>query len=122
MLAIHAQGLTKAYEGRTAVTGFDLEVDAGEVVALLGPNGTGKTTTIMMLLGIVERDVGDVRLLGHPLPHERGAALARANFNASYVSLPDRLRCARPSKSSAAKLGWSRNVMPLLASPLRPLK
>ena len=61
-------------------------------MGLLGPNGAGKTTTLMMLLGITTPDAGTIRLLGHPLPKERVAAVARTNFTASYVGVPDRIR------------------------------
>jgi ABC-2 type transport system ATP-binding protein len=90
--AIEATGLTKSFQRVRAVDGLDLTIDEGDVVALLGPNGAGKTTTIMMLLGITEPDAGTIRLLGHPLPTERAAALQQANFMASYVSLPSDMR------------------------------
>jgi ABC-2 type transport system ATP-binding protein len=92
MYAIEATGLTKSFRGTRAVDGVDLLVQEGDVVALLGPNGAGKTTTLMMLLGITEPDEGHVRLLGHRLPEGRTAALERANFTASYISLPAEMR------------------------------
>lgn len=92
MFAIEARGLTKSFRGFRAVDGLDLVVEEGEIVALLGPNGAGKTTTLMMLLGITEPDSGWVRLLGHPLPKERGAALGQANFTASYIGMPHRIK------------------------------
>jgi len=90
--AIDARGLVKSFKGSRAVDGVDLVVDDGDVVALLGPNGAGKTTTLMMLLGITDPDEGSVRLLGHPLPAERSAALERSNFTASYIALPEGMR------------------------------
>jgi ABC-2 type transport system ATP-binding protein len=90
--AIHARGLTKSFDGRRAVDGLDVIVDEGDVVAILGPNGAGKTTTLMMLLGIIRPDAGSVRILGYRLPEHRSLALRRANFAASYVSLPSDLR------------------------------
>ena len=92
MYAIEAIGLTKSFRGVRAVDGVDLRVDMGDIVALLGPNGAGKTTTLMMLLGITEPDAGSVRLLGHPLPRERSAALATSNFAASYLGVPGDMR------------------------------
>jgi ABC-2 type transport system ATP-binding protein len=92
MYAIEARGLIKIYGGVTAVDGLDLLVEEGDVVGLLGPNGAGKTTTLMMLLGITTPDAGTIRLLGHPLPKERVEAVARTNFTASYVGVPDRIR------------------------------
>ena len=92
MYAIEARGLVKSFGGVTAVDGLDLLVEEGDVVGLLGPNGAGKTTTLMMLLGITTPDAGTISLLGHPLPSQRVAALARTNFTASYVGMPDRIR------------------------------
>lgn len=92
MYAIEARGLAKSFRGFRAVQGIDLAIEEGEVVALLGPNGAGKTTTLMMLLGITEPDEGWVRLLGHPLPGERHAALKKTNFTASYIGMPHRIK------------------------------
>jgi len=61
---IQARGLTKRYGSHVAVDGLDLEIQAGEVYGLLGPNGSGKTTTILMLLGLTERDAGEIQVLG----------------------------------------------------------
>ena len=61
---IQARGLTKRYGSFVAVDGLDLEIRAGEVYGLLGPNGSGKTTTILMLLGLTERDAGEIEVLG----------------------------------------------------------
>ncbi len=61
---IQARGLTKRYGSHVAVDGLDLEIQAGEVYGLLGPNGSGKTTTILMLLGLTERDAGEIAVLG----------------------------------------------------------
>jgi ABC-2 type transport system ATP-binding protein len=57
-------GLRKAYGGRAAVSGIDLEVRAGEVFTFLGPNGAGKTTTVEILEGYRARDAGAVSVLG----------------------------------------------------------
>ncbi len=58
---IEAQGLAKAFDGKTIVKRFDLEVQRGDRVAFVGPNGVGKTTLIKMLLGEVEPDEGRVK-------------------------------------------------------------
>ena len=57
---LEAKGLVKAFKGRAAVNGVDLEVRPGEVVGLLGPNGAGKTTTFKMILGLIHQDQGTV--------------------------------------------------------------
>jgi ABC-2 type transport system ATP-binding protein len=62
--AIVTSGLTKSFGRTRALDGLDLTVAAGEVHGFLGPNGSGKTTTIRVLLGLLRADSGTVRLLG----------------------------------------------------------
>lgn len=63
--AVFTRGLTKRFRGgQLAVDGIDLQVPTGAVYGFLGPNGSGKTTTIRMLLGLVTPTSGEVRLLG----------------------------------------------------------
>jgi ABC-2 type transport system ATP-binding protein len=63
-VVIRAEGLTKRYAGTLAVDHIDLEVAAGEIVGILGPNGSGKTTTILMLLGLTEPTGGRAEVAG----------------------------------------------------------
>ena len=62
--AISVQGLTKNFGRTRALDGLDLTVAPGEVHGFLGPNGSGKTTTIRVLLGLLRPDAGAVRMLG----------------------------------------------------------
>lgn len=67
------RGATKTYRRRNkpplrALDSLDLTVEAGGVHGFLGPNGSGKTTTIRALLGLVRVDTGEMRLLGQPVP------------------------------------------------------
>ena len=62
--AISVRGLHKSYGSHEAVRGLDLEVESGEIFAILGPNGAGKTTTVSILEGYLERNAGDVTVLG----------------------------------------------------------
>jgi ABC-2 type transport system ATP-binding protein len=64
MSAISVSGLVKCFGRFRALDGLDLEVATGEVHGFLGPNGAGKSTTIRVLLGLLRRDAGEVRLLG----------------------------------------------------------
>ena len=70
--AIEAYGLRKVYRGRNgkqaAVDGLDLRVPTGGVHGFLGPNGSGKTTTIRMLLGLTTADSGHIRIFDHEVP------------------------------------------------------
>jgi ABC-2 type transport system ATP-binding protein len=63
-VVIRAEGLTKRYGDTVAVDHIDLEVCAGEIVGILGPNGSGKTTTILMLLGLTEPTGGRAVVAG----------------------------------------------------------
>lgn len=80
---LEIDGLTKTFGTRTVVNDVSFEVKRGEMFGLLGPNGSGKTTTIRMALGILRPDDGSVSILGSPpdrnvlkrvgyLPEERG--------------------------------------------------
>jgi len=61
---IGIRGLEKSFGATRALAGLDLSVAKGEVHGFLGPNGAGKSTTIRILLGLVRRDAGEVRLFG----------------------------------------------------------
>ena len=67
-LAVRTSGLTKRYGQQVAVDGIDLAVPAGAVYGFLGPNGSGKTSTIRLLLGLAAPTSGEVELLGSPMP------------------------------------------------------
>ncbi len=75
---VETSGLTKRYRGgQLAVDGLDLSVPRGSVFGFLGPNGSGKTTTIRMLLGLIEPTGGAARLLGEPMPQAARRVLPR---------------------------------------------
>lgn len=82
-LAVEVDSVTKSYAGRVVVDRLSFAIRRGETFGLVGPNGSGKTTTIRMLLDIVRPDCGQIRILGRPfsdalkdrigyLPEERG--------------------------------------------------
>ncbi len=85
MTTVSLRGLTKAYPGspRPAVSGLDLEVRAGELVALLGPSGCGKTTTLKMIAGLLAPSSGEVLFDGEPVtgirPEKRQAVMVFQN-------------------------------------------
>jgi len=77
---IEVQGLRKTYTRlrrppQHAVNGLDMTVDEGGVFGFLGPNGSGKTTTIRLLLGLVRANAGAMRLFGQPVPTALPAVL-----------------------------------------------
>jgi ABC-2 type transport system ATP-binding protein len=67
-LAIKTSQLTKRFGDQAAVDGVNLSVPKGSVFGFLGPNGSGKTTTIRMLLGLAEASDGKIELLGQEVP------------------------------------------------------
>jgi ABC-2 type transport system ATP-binding protein len=67
-LAIETHSLVKRFGHRAAVDGIDLAVPRGSVFGFLGPNGSGKTTTIRVLLGLATANSGHVRVLGKEMP------------------------------------------------------
>ncbi len=76
-LAIRTRGLTKRFRRQVAVNAIDLAVPRGAVFGFLGPNGSGKTTTIRMLLGLVRPTDGQAHLLGSPMPRALDTVLPR---------------------------------------------
>jgi ABC-2 type transport system ATP-binding protein len=74
-LAVVSSGLTKRFGSQTVVDGVDLAVPTGAVYGFLGPNGSGKTTTLRMLLGLAAADGGTAQVLGHAVPDSLGDAL-----------------------------------------------
>ena len=88
---IRYRGFTKEYGGRRAVDGLTLEVPAGSVVALLGPNGSGKTTSIKAAAGLLRPDAGDVVLGAEGLNALDARARQCCSFLPQHVSFPETL-------------------------------
>jgi ABC-2 type transport system ATP-binding protein len=69
-LAVEAQGVRKSFGDHLVLDGVDLEVVEGTVFALLGPNGSGKTTVVRILSTLLAADGGVVRVAGHDVAQE----------------------------------------------------
>jgi ABC-type multidrug transport system ATPase subunit len=95
---IRTRGLVKRYGRLTAVDGIDLDVRPGDCYGFLGPNGSGKTTTVRMLLGLVLPTSGEVELLGQPVPRRARRVLHRVGAiieaPAAYAHLSGRTNLA----------------------------
>ncbi len=76
-LAIETSELTKRFGDQLAVNHINLAVPQGSVFGFLGPNGSGKTTTIRMLLGLAEATDGEIKLLGQSIPKQLEQALPK---------------------------------------------
>ncbi|WP_041554006.1 ABC transporter ATP-binding protein [Oceanithermus profundus] len=105
MTAIETQGLSKRYGDLVAVDGLDLHVEQGEVFGLLGPNGSGKTTTILMLLGLTEPTSGRVRVLGHDPVREPLSVKRRVGYLPDTVGFYDDLSGRENLRYTAALNG-----------------
>ena len=90
-LAIDVRGLTKRFGTRTVVNGIDLAVQRGSIVGFLGPNGSGKTTTMRMLCGLLTPDGGEGRCLGLDFRRESAALKRQVGYMTQKFSLYDDL-------------------------------
>ncbi len=84
---IVAHGLKKRFGDFTAVDGIDFKVRAGEVFGFLGPNGSGKTTTIRMMLGLIQPSEGSVEVLGIPVSANPEIIRPRVGYMSQRFSL-----------------------------------
>ena len=87
MSAIEVENLHKSYGDLKAVDGLSLDVEKGEVFGLLGPNGAGKTTTVEILIGLRQRDSGNVRVMGFDPAQEGDAVKAQIGVQLQQTQL-----------------------------------
>jgi energy-coupling factor transporter ATP-binding protein EcfA2 len=132
MTALAARGVCKSFGRRRVLAGADLDVAPGELVAVVGENGTGKTTLLRILAGDLRPDVGTVATSGRPGYCPQTAVLDEAltvdqhvrYFQAVPTRQPSPTSPARPHSASSpighqAPLasGTSRNTQPKLTRP-----
>jgi ABC-2 type transport system ATP-binding protein len=84
---IDVRHLTKRFGGRAAVDDVSMTVNSGEIVGFLGPNGSGKTTTIRMMCGLLSLDEGEGQVLGHDLRTEARAIKDQVGYMTQKFSL-----------------------------------
>ncbi|MBN9048042.1 MAG: ABC transporter ATP-binding protein [Rhizobiales bacterium] len=106
---IAAQGLTKRYDGAVVVDGIDFSVGKGETFGLLGPNGSGKTTTILMMLGLTERSAGNVTVLGEDPMRSPLTVKRRVGYLPDSIGFYDNLTATENLAYTARLMGLPRS-------------
>ena len=92
MSLISAQNLRKSYGDTAALNGFDLNVEPGRIVGLIGPNGSGKTTALKSILGLLHLDSGELNVLGLDPYKQRKELMTRTAYIADVGILPRWMR------------------------------
>ncbi|GIG64968.1 ATP-binding cassette domain-containing protein [Phytomonospora endophytica] len=87
--AVHAEGLTKRYGGKTALDSFDLTVPAGTVHGLLGPNGAGKTTAVRILATLLRFDAGRAEIAGVDLRRDAPGVRRRIGLVGQFAAVDE---------------------------------
>jgi ABC-2 type transport system ATP-binding protein len=90
-IVIDVHGLTKSFGGRPVVRGLSMQVKRGTIFGFLGPNGSGKTTTIRMLCGLLTPDEGHGTCLGYDIRTEALKIKSRVGYMTQHFSLYDDL-------------------------------
>src|SRR5256712_5882189 len=86
-MAIDVKGLNKSFGKKHVVKDFSLQVRRGEIYGFLGPNGSGKTTSIRMLCGLLKPDSGSGECLGHDVVKDTGAIKREVGYMTQRFSL-----------------------------------
>jgi ABC-2 type transport system ATP-binding protein len=86
-IPVEFRGVSKRYGTVDALTDVSFEVNRGEMFGLIGPDGAGKTTTIRLLCGLLHRDAGEIRILGHDPVAEHRAITASVGYLSQRFSL-----------------------------------
>ena len=89
--SIKVVNLKKTYGTKEAVKNINFEIKENEIIGLLGPNGSGKTTTIGMILGLLKPSSGEVLINGLKIKDNPIQILQKINFISPYIELPKKL-------------------------------
>ena len=107
-VAIDVEGLTKSFDGRKVVRNLSLRVKRGEIYGFLGPNGSGKTTTIRMLCGLLTPDEGHGSCLGYDIRTEADEIKRHVGYMTQHFSLYQDLSVAENLEFVARLYGLAR--------------
>ncbi len=108
-LAVHTRGLTRKFGELTAVDHIDLDIPRGQIYGFLGPNGSGKTTIIRMLCGLLTPSSGDASILGLKVPEQAEALRQKIGYMTQKFSLYDDLTVEENMRFLAKIYGLSRS-------------
>ena len=116
---LSVRGLRKSFSGRTVLDGVDFDVRAGELVAFLGANGSGKSTTLRCVMGITAPDAGSISIAGTPLESPQGKAerQARRRMAMSFQKIhlvPRRTALDNVCAGALARIPTARSLAPFL--------
>ncbi len=88
---VEVKNLKKNYSSKEAVKNISFNIKENEILGLLGPNGSGKTTTIGMLLGLLKPSAGEIKIDNMNFEKNRIDILSKINFISPYIELPKKL-------------------------------
>jgi ABC-2 type transport system ATP-binding protein len=88
---LYVYNLWKSYDGVPALNGLSLYMNKGEVLGLIGPNGSGKTTTIKIILGLVKKDQGAVNVVGYDIDKEVSKYKSYLGYVPEAANIPEYL-------------------------------
>ena len=88
---VEVKNIKKKYGSKEAVKGISFNIKKNEILGLLGPNGSGKTTTIGMMLGLLKPSNGEILIDGKKIEENRIETLQKINFISPYIELPKKL-------------------------------
>ena len=88
---VEVKNLKKNYGSKEAVKNISFQIKEDEILGLLGPNGSGKTTTIGMMLGLLKPTNGEIFIEGKKIEENRIQILQKINFISPYIELPKKL-------------------------------
>ena len=88
---VEVKNLKKDFSSKEAVKNISFNIKENEILGLLGPNGSGKTTTIGMLLGLLKPTAGEIKIDNMNFERNRIEILSKINFISPYIELPKKL-------------------------------